>query len=558
MSASDKKKLRKEERLAVLTEKQKQAEKEAKKLKTVTIAFVAIIVAVVLLFGTLAVVNYINGNGVFEKNTVAAVIDGTELNTVEFSYYYADAINDYYSNASSQYGTNTKIILLTQGLDITKPLDQQENTAVGDTWANYFMEIALSNAKSDIAIYNQAVAAGFDVNSEEVNAVVAQAATELEWQKYFTSTGTIGEYLRAVYSKGADEESYLEYIRRNAVAGLYYNKHMDSLEFTNAEVEAYTKDRYNHFSSFTYNYYSISYTKYLNPDEGTKDDKGNVTYTPEQEKAAREAAKKDAELLAECNSIEAFNLAIASLPFNKDLATPAQSSTSSDILYSTLKEEYGEWLASADRKQYDAKAFPVETTTTDADGKETKVIDSYNVLMYVSTNENLKQHGNVRHILVQFEQTLDTTSGQYKVTDDAKKAAKEKADAIYQEWKDKGATKAAFIELAKAKSEDPGVKENEGLYENIHPSSEYLTQFRDWAVDAKRVVGDHGIVETSTGYHIMYFEGYSAETYKDYLVNTSMVNDSMEAWYNGIVEASNAEIVDISRLQTDYVISPAA
>ena len=554
MSASDKKKLRKEQRVAAMTEKQQQARKEAKKLKTMTIAFVAILAVVVVAFGWMLVDSYLKVNGILEKKTIVATVDGTDLNTVEFSYYYSDAIDNYYQNVYSQYGTSTKILLLSYGLDVTKPLDEQTNPETGKTWADYFIEVALSNAKSDIAMYNKAIADGFDPNSEEVNTIVDQEANNLMWNGYFA--GSVDNYLRSVYCNGATEEGYLNYVRRNTVAAAYYNEHQDELDFSAKEIDAYTKDRYNNFSSFSYNYYTISYTKYLNADEGTKDESGNVTYTEEQKAAAREAARKDAEALTQCNSLEAFTLAIASLSFNKDLATPAISTGSKDVLYSDLKEEYGNWLGEAERKEFDVKAFPVETTTT-VDGKEVKVVDSYNVIMYLSTNENLKKHGNVRHVLVQFEQSLDDT-GNYVVTDDAKKAAKEEAEKLYTEWKEGGATKEAFITLAKEKSDDPGVKENEGLYKDIHPSSEYLTQFRDWAVDAKRAEGDHEIVETSEGYHIMYFEGYSEETYRDYLVNTEMVNETMKKWYDGILEGSAAELKDTSRLNKGIAMAPNA
>ena len=554
MSASDKKKLRKEQRVAAMTEKQQQARKEAKKLKTMTIAFVAVLAVVVVAFGWMLVDSYLKVNGILEKKTIVATVDGTDLNTVEFSYYYSDAIDNYYQNVYSQYGTSTKILLLSYGLDVTKPLDEQTNPETGKTWADYFIEVALSNAKSDIAMYNKAIADGFDPNSEEVNTIVDQEANNLMWNGYFA--GSVDNYLRSVYCNGATEEGYLNYVRRNTVAATYYNEHQDELDFSAEEIDAYTKDRYNNFSSFSYNYYTISYTKYLNADEGTKDESGNVTYTEEQKAAAREAARKDAEALTQCNSLEAFNLAIASLSFNKDLATPAISTGSKDVLYSDLKEEYGNWLGEAERKEFDVKAFPVETTTT-VDGKEVKVVDSYNVIMYLSTNENLKKHGNVRHVLVQFEQSLDDT-GNYVVTDDAKKAAKEEAEKLYTEWKEGGATKEAFITLAKEKSDDPGVKENEGLYKDIHPSSEYLTQFRDWAVDAKRAEGDHEIVETSEGYHIMYFEGYSEETYRDYLVNTKMVNETMKKWYDGILEGSAAELKDTSRLNKGIAMAPNA
>ena len=555
MSASDKKKLRKEERVAAMTEKQQQAQKEAKKLKAMTISFIAILAVVVVAFGWMLVDSYLKVNGVLEKKTIAANVDGIELNTVEFSYYYSDAVNDYYQNAYNTYSTSTDILLLYYaGLDVSLPLDEQTNPETGESWADYFIDVALNNAKSDYALYNKAIADGFDPNSEEVNTMVDTEATYLMLNGYYA--GSVDAYLRAAYCNGATEESYLNYIRRNAVAYTYYNQHMENLTYTDLDVEEFTKDRYNEFSAFSYNYYTIDYTDYLNADEGTKDEEtGVVSYSDEQYAAAREAARKDAELLQECNSVDALNLAIASLSYNKDKETPETSTASTDVLYSSLLEEYAEWLADAERKQYDVKAFPVENTTTDSNGEEVTTVDSYNVVMYLSTNNNEKKHGNVRHVLVQFEQTLDSETGEYTVTDDAKTAAKEEAETLYNEWKEGGATKEAFITLAQEKSDDPGVTENDGLYEDIHPSSEYLTEFRDWAVDPARVEGDHGIVETSEGYHIMYFEGYSEETYRDYLVNTTMVNEDMEKWYNGILEAVTAKLNDTSRLNTGMVIS---
>ena len=553
MSASDKKKLRKEQREAALTEKQQKALKEAKQLKRMTTAFVSILVVIAIAFCAFMIGRYIIRNGVLEKRTIAATVDGTDLNTIEFTYYYSDAINDYYQNAYNTYGTNTEIMLLYySGLDIAKPLNEQTNPETGKSWAEYFIDVALSNAQSDYALYNKAMAdADFDCDSDEINSVVDTEASYLTWNAYFA--GSMDAYMRAAYCNGATEEGYLEYVRKNAIAAAYYNDHKDNLSYTAEQVDTYTADRYNEFSSFNYNYYTISYSSYLNKEEGTTNEDGTITYTEEQKNAAREAARADAEALMNCNSVEALNLAIASLSFNKDLTTPATSTASTDILYSTLKEEYAEWLADAERKEFDVKAFPVENTTT-VDGKEVTTVDSYNIVMYRSTNENLKKHGNVRHVLVQFEQSLGE-SGNYTVTDEAKTAAKEEADKLYADWKEAGATKEGFIQMVKDRSDDPGKTTNEGLYEDIHPSSEYLAEFRDWAVDPARIEGDHGIVQTSEGYHIMYFEGYSDETYRDYLVNTSMINEDMTEWYEGILETATATLKDTSRLDTAMVIS---
>ena len=62
--------------------------------------------------------------------------------------------------------------------------------------------------------------------------------------------------------------------------------------------------------------------------------------------------------------------------------------------------------------------------------------------------------------------------------------------------------------------------------------------FEDWSFDASRQVGDTGIVETSYGYHVMYFCGYGS-TYRDYLVESTLRTNDYNAWMEGVVgEAS--------------------
>ena len=126
MSASDKKKLRKEQATELLTQRQRQEQAEAKKLKAYTITFVSIMLVVVVAVLGILGVRAINNSGIIQKNTIAAVVAGRELNTVEFNYYYIDAINDYYNAAYNQYNTYTDTVLQQiAGLDPKKPLDEQ-------------------------------------------------------------------------------------------------------------------------------------------------------------------------------------------------------------------------------------------------------------------------------------------------------------------------------------------------------------------------------------------------------------------------------------------------
>ena len=56
-------------------------------------------------------------------------------------------------------------------------------------------------------------------------------------------------------------------------------------------------------------------------------------------------------------------------------------------------------------------------------------------------------------------------------------------------------------------------------------------------MDDSRKAGDTGIVETEYGYHVMYYCGESALTYRDSMIKNDLVNADMEAWYEALLEA---------------------
>ncbi len=107
---------------------------------------------------------------------------------------------------------------------------------------------------------------------------------------------------------------------------------------------------------------------------------------------------------------------------------------------------------------------------------------------------------NVRHILIRVS-TTDEMSDEEKTA--AKEEARKKAESLLAEYQ-KNPTEDHFAELAGQNSEDPGSKDNGGLYEEVYPGQMVQT-FNDWCFDAARKSGDTGIVETDYGYHVMYY-----------------------------------------------------
>jgi len=164
--------------------------------------------------------------------------------------------------------------------------------------------------------------------------------------------------------------------------------------------------------------------------------------------------------------------------------------------------------------------------------------------------------GNVRHLLVKFESgTTNEVTIEITYSDAEKEAARMKAEEYLDMWKNGAANEEYFIELVKAHSQD-GHPENGGLYQNIHPGSNYVTAFRNWATDPARQPGETDIIETEYGYHVMYFVSWSDLNYRDYMITEQLRDADQEAWLQETLDAVEAEILDYSGLELDMVLDP--
>ena len=177
MSASSKKKLRKEQNAAAMTEKQQKELKEAKSLKAYTLTFTVIMVLIVAIVLGVALSNPVIG--MINRGTHAVTVGEHKLTTADLSYFYIDAINDYYTNIYNQYypsyGNYWQLAL---PFDITKPLDEQ---AKGDSnWGEYFVDQAIESAKGIYGLYDKAVADNHKLTEDEQKAI----------DSYFSSLNT--------------------------------------------------------------------------------------------------------------------------------------------------------------------------------------------------------------------------------------------------------------------------------------------------------------------------------------------------------------------------------
>ena len=551
MSASNKKKLRKENAATFLTEKQQKEQAEAKKLKIISVTFIVVMLAVALTAASILAIRAVNNTGIIDRNTIAAVAGEHQLDSVQMNYYLTDYVRTMYQQWQSSYGQSVSLYTSLMGLNINRPLDKQVyDEKTGQTWADYFLSQALEKAKSDYALYDKAMAENFKLSEDEQSALDYNIE-QLDFYAMYAGYSNTDKYLRATYGYGSTVESYKQYNNVIAIANAYYAKYSQDLSYDDAAIREYEKDIYNNYTSLTYASYYVSSNDYIKG--GTTDANGNKTYSAAEKEAAIKAAEEVAKKLAENKTVEDLDKAIAALEINKDKKNVA--TTKSDaILYTSVPKALQSWLIDEKRVDGEITMLVNEITTTDENDKETKTIGGYYVVVFQGRNENLRPLANVRHLLIMFKGGTTGADGHKVYTDAEKNTAKLEAERLLKVWKEGTATEETFIAMVKAYSDD-GSAETGGLFEDIHPNSNFVPSFLDWSIDETRKSGDVEIIESEYGYHIMYYVSDDALTYRDYMITEDLRARDLEAWYKEICDAATITLGNTRRLNMDMIIS---
>ena len=536
MSASSKKKLRKELNAAAMTEKQLQEQKERRKLRLYTGLFAAAIAVMILV----VIVSRVFSSGIIPRSTTALTVGGTKVSAAELNHYYIDSVNNFLNQA----GDYVSLF----GLDTTKALDDQfYNEAEGDTWADYFLDQATVTAQNMYAVYNAAKAEGFTMSQEAQDSIDA-AVENMELMAPMYGFGSSDAYIAAMYGEGCNEKTFRQYAEVQMIAQEYAAAKNESLTYDEAALAAKDAENPAAYSAYSYHYYYMANTKFY--EGGTENEDGTTTYSDEEMEAGRAAAEAAAKTLAAATTVEELDAAYAALEINAEVEN-AKSTHSHNTMYASIPAAIQSWVTDSARKVGDISVIPSEYTGEEGE----KSVSGYYVVLFEGKDDNLTQLVNVRHILVSYEGgTIDETTGTTVYTDEEKAKAKSAAEEILASFEAGEKTEEAFAALATEKTTDTGSKENGGLYENVYPG-QMVTNFNDWCFDAARKTGDTAIVETEYGCHVMYFVGNSDMTYRDYMIETTLRNADLSAWETGLIEAAELEVVNTKYVRTDLMLS---
>ncbi|MGE4484115.1 MAG: peptidylprolyl isomerase [Oscillospiraceae bacterium] len=489
MGASKEKKKRvgyREEGLDWKSKKLAEEEKARKKSNIkhwVIGSLTVIIIAVIIVFGS----------NITYKYFTAVKAGDVGYSSADYNYYYYTTYNNYYSSYYNSYGDYAQYFMPSEA-------DLKQDTL--DT----MQEVAL--------LTTEAKAAGYTLPQEGLDSV-DQAISTYKSAASQNNYSSLGSFLAAYYGKGMSEKIFVEDMTDYLTASYYAKELVGSYEYTSDELSAYYDENKDDFDNFTFRYF------YFDGSAVEADEENGVEAVDSETAMANAKALAD-EFLGKITDESSFTALAYSY------ADENSKSSYQDPDYSLVTYQ-GSYISSNMPNVYD---WIIGSGRTEGETTVAESTSGYYVVYYISRADNDYATVDARHILiapVTVNKDDYTTDEEYQAAvTAASDAAKEKADEVYTEWKNGDMTEESFAALADQYSGDTGSNNNGGLYEKIY-KGQMLTEFNDWVFNSSRKAGDTGIIQTSYGYHIIYFVGTDM-TYNDYLADSAKREEQYSTW----------------------------
>jgi foldase protein PrsA len=213
--------------------------------------------------------------------------------------------------------------------------------------------------------------------------------------------------------------------------------------------------------------------------------------------------------------------------------------------FDQMKTSYGEdsfkqmldaqKITEADFKNYMVRIYTV------MEGERQKISEDDVKKEFEATKQDYTT-ATVRHILINFTDP----DGKERTSEAALKLAKDVKAKL-----DKGED---FAALAKQYSEDPGSKDNGGLYENVEVSN-WVEAFKQAALTQPlNEIGEP--VETEYGYHIIRVEARTEKKYEDLtqeqkdMIQTTLASNKLDEFMSGDLEKKIIKKIELPKVET--------
>ena len=454
--------------------RKEEKEKEKKEERISTTVGIVFLVALVCLVASFPIRTYLATHETY------VVINGEEVNKVEFDYVYNTSKNNYIT----QYGSYLSYF----GLDTSKDLSTQMYSDTL-TWKDYFEQNAVESLKQNKALMAEAKAAGFTYDTtDEYN-------TFKETIK--TSAAAAGvsdkEYVRSIYGSYATMGRIEEYVKNDMVMNAYYQKLQEDNAPSDDEIQSYYEENKATYDSVDYRLTTIEADLPTEPTE---------LADPVEETAADTTGSTD--------------------------GTAATDSTQ-DTAYQPSDAEIAKAMEDAKVLADDAE----QTVAKDGEAHENEKKSSVNYLISDWLFDDARKAGDTTVItndnshcyyVVAFEKRYldETPSADVRViipTED------KTGEEILEEWKNGAATEDSFAELCKKYTQDTSAVENGGLFEQVTKTG-MTEELSNWIFDSSRQAGDTVAITVSDSTYVLYYIGQDQPEWKINIKNT-LVSDTM-------------------------------
>ena len=454
--------------------RKEEKEKEKKEERISTTVGIVFLVALVCLVASFPIRTYLATHETY------VVINGEEVNKVEFDYAYNTTKNNYIT----QYGSYLSYF----GLDTSKDLSTQMYSDTL-TWQDYFEQNAVESLKQNKALMAEAKAAGFTYDTtDEYN-------TFKETIK--TSAAAAGvsdkEYVRSIYGSYATMGRIEEYVKNDMVMNAYYQKLQEDNAPSDDEIQSYYEENKATYDSVDYRLTTIEADLPTEPTE---------LADPVEETAADTTGTTDG---------------------------TAATDTTQDTAYQPSDAEIAKAMDDAKVLADDAE----QTVAKDGEAHENEKKSSVNYMISDWLFDDARKAGDTTVITndnshcyyaVAFEKRYldETPSADVRViipTED------KTGEEILEEWKSGAATEDSFAELCKKYTQDTSAVENGGLFEQVTKTG-MTEELSNWIFDSSRQAGDTVAITVSDTTYVLYYIGQDQPEWKINIKNT-LVSDTM-------------------------------
>ena len=463
--------------------------KTKKKLSEGWILAISILLIVALVFGG------IFGFRAYQRSRTVLTVGSHEVKVPEFNFFYNSTVSSFTSYAS-YLGIDTSTTLDKQnvtsnaltylsifGVDTSYLADYQANEEgvyEDVTWAQVFASATKDTIVETDAIYNEAVAAGYTLDEEDL----AEIDSEIEEiAGIATAQGEKPDELYArVFGDGCDEEGYRNYMIVVHTASHY----PDSLSYTDAEITARYEQSPEDFDVVSFYLYTAKPSDYAETNEdGT---------TAEPTKEDKMAAKTDAEAMAKEFDLDDEKVTVCA-----------------DYTKASVTSSYGE----------EAAAWIFDTASVN--GENVKLFekdDVYYVLKLAAKGDYTSYNAIELSVAADPEEL-----------EEGETTAAEKVAAIEASLEADGSEENFRALVQEYVGED-----SDGSIENLMRNSMagVSKELFNWGLEEHKA-GDFASFETSSGTIFIYITG-SGETHQAVSVSNKITNE----WYENITEAARA------------------